>query len=110
MKDRDIKRFFDAHRTRPADDGFTQRVMNERHFYPRAFIHKRNSTDWIVWLSGLLALIVFVLLGGLRLVIDYALPVLTDWDTTLTDMNYVALFALFMFSAGSVLLVLVTDN
>ncbi len=90
MKDRELKKLFEEHKQMPADDGFTNRVMRETQYYCRIMGQLRRSYDWIVWVSALIGLAIVVFSGAFGTLLEYVLPVLTDWGAPHTTMNYLA--------------------
>ena len=102
MKDKDLEKLFAEYRDVPEDDDFVRRVMNETQYYHRPNFGYRNA-DWVVYISIFVALIFFVLNGGLSLLyekitefFDYIFPVFTDKLDGLSWINYFAVAILFL--------------
>ena len=90
MKDRELKKLFEEHKQIPADDGFSNRVIRETKYYYRILGQPRRSYGWIVGVSVMIGFAIIVFSGALGTLLEYALPVLTDWKTPHTTMNYLA--------------------
>lgn len=104
-KDKQISQFLNANKQQLESEAFNRKTIEQLNYYHPLESKKQRGTLWIVNLSAIVCVALFILSGGAKIIFDAAMVVLNDPITLHSLANYASLIALLSLITGGIVYV-----